>query len=264
MEITAKMVNDLREKTGAGMMDCKKALVEVGGDVEKAVDALRKSGIAKAEKKADRAVKDGRIVMAVQGSAAAIVEVLCETDFVSKNEKFQAFVKDLASKVLAMSGDGDVTEALQQSVKGELQGLIATIGENMQLRRAFRWTTPGRFASYDHQGLGKQCVLIDVEGEGDGALAADICMHIAAFKPSYVVPAEIPAETIAKEREIAAAQITGKPANMVENIVNGKINKWFTEVCLMKQPWMRDDKTCLEKVAPKLKVRRFVRWQLGS
>ena len=264
MEITAKMVNDLREKTGAGMMDCKKALVEVGGDVEKAVDALRKAGIAKAEKKADRATKDGRIAMAIQGGAAAMVEVHCETDFVSKNETFQAFVKGLVAKVLAMSGDGDVTEALQQATKAELQGLIATIGENMQLRRAIRWTTPGQFACYDHQNLGKQCVLIDVEGEADAALCADICMHIAAFKPNYVVATEIPAEIIAKEREIAAAQITGKPANMIENIVNGKINKWFTEVCLVKQPWMRDDKTCLEKVAPKLQVRRFVRWQLGG
>jgi elongation factor Ts len=264
MEISAKMVNELRAKTGAGMMDCKKALEKAAGNMENAIDELRKSGIAKAEKKADRAVKDGLVIAVIQGKVAVQVEVLCETDFVAKTDKFRAFAKTIADQALAMSADGDITPALAESCKTQLNEMIATIGENMQIRRAVRWVaSTGSFTSYSHMG-GKLGVLVEVEGEADSAVISDIGMHIAAFNPSYIVPADIPADVIAREQEVAAGQVVGKPANIVENIVKGKINKWYSDVCLMKQPWLRDDKSCLEKVAPKLKVKRFVRWQLGA
>jgi elongation factor Ts len=264
MEISAQMVNELRAKTGAGMMDCKKALAKVDGNMENAIDELRKSGIAKAATKADRAVKDGLVIAIIQDKVAVQVEVLCETDFVAKTDKFRAFATSVAEQAITMAADGDVTAALVEAYKGKLSEMIATIGENMQIRRAVRWTTAtGRFTSYSHMG-GKLGVLVEVDGEGDNALLADIGMHIAAFNPSYIVPAEIPADVIAREQEVAAGQVVGKPANIVENIVKGKINKWYSDVCLMKQPWLRDDKSCLEKVAPKLKVKRFARWQLGA
>jgi elongation factor Ts len=265
MEISAHLVRDLREKTGAGMMDCKKALVESEGDIEKAIDFLRKSGIAKAEKKSGRAVKDGKVIALVENGRGAILEVLCETDFVATNEKFLAYIQATVGRVLSMDADGDVSQKVQESEKENLVSMIATIGENMQIRRVARWKTPGRIDSYLHMG-GRIGVMIDVEGEGqeNDALLHDICMHIAAFRPQYASPSEIPADIIAKEKEIASAQVAGKPANIVDKIVQGKVEKWYSEVCLTRQPWMRDDKTCLEKLCPKLKVRRFVRWEIGE
>ena len=252
--ITAAMVKELRDKTDAGMMDCKKALTETNGDMEAAVEYLHKTGAAKAEKRADKATKEGKVYAAVDGNKAVMIEVLCETDFVAGNEKFFDYVKDAATRVLAgTSGDGDITAKAQELENNNLKELFVKFGEKMVLRRAIRFESAGVVASYMH-GNGK----IGIE------LLKAICMHIAAYSPLYVTPAEVPAEAIAKEKEIAAAQLAGKPANMIEKILGGKINKWYTEICLMNQPWIHDDKTCLAKLAPGVKVNKFVRWTVGQ
>lgn len=261
--ISATMVKDLRDKTGAGMMDCKRALAEANGDMEKAIDNLRKSGIAKAEKKASRATKEGRIISSIKGSTGALVEVLCETDFVATNDKFNAFITGVADKALSVAGDGDVCEAVNAQEKDVLVSMIATIGENMQIRRAVKWESKGKIASYLHMG-GRIAVMVDVEGEVSDELLSDLCMHIAAFSPAYIVPEDVPAEAIAKEKEIAAAQMAGKPADMIDKIVMGKINKWYSEVCVTRQPWIKDDKSCFSKIAPKATIRRFVRWAVAD
>lgn len=261
--ITADIVKELRDKTGAGMMDCKKALTQSEGDIEKAIEFLRKSGIAKAEKKSGRATKEGKVFFQIEGNTAAMVEVLCETDFAASNEKFTTFVKDILARTMKLSGNGDVTEKVQEAEKDNLVEKISVIGENMQIRRAARWETAGQFGSYLHQG-GRVGVLVDVEGACDQSLLGEICMHIAAFRPQYICPACVSPEIIEKEKEIAAAQLKDKPANMIEKIVMGKLNKWYTEVCLVKQPWIKDDKTSLDKVNPNIKVKRFLRWEVGE
>lgn len=264
--ITAEMVKNLREKTGAGMMDCKKALEDAGGSLDGAVEALRKSGILKAERKSGRATKEGLIFTCVDGKCGAFVEIVCETDFVARNEKFKAYGAALARQVATtlVGQDGDVTAAVAEAEKAAMVELVAVIGENMQIRRVVRWqTADGALASYVHMG-GKITVLIEAAGESTPTLLNDICMHVAAFSPQYVGPESVPAAVLAKEKEIAAAQVTGKPANIMDKIVIGKIAKWYAELCLMQQPWLRDDKSCLAKVAPGLKVRRFVRWQVGE
>lgn len=263
MEISAAMVRELRDKTGAGMLDCKKALDEAGGDFDKAVDNLRKSGIAKAEKKSGRTTKEGRIISIVSGSKGAMVEVLCETDFVSTNEKFTSYIKGVVERTLAAGGNGCVIDQVLQAEGAGLVSMIATIGENMQIRRAIRWEGNGQIGTYLHMG-GNKGVMVEVEGECSSEILNDLCLHIAAFSPSYIVPAEIPAEAIAHEKEIAASQLAGKPAEMIEKIVAGKINKWYSEVCLTKQPWVKDDKSCFEKLAPKATIKRFVRWEVGE
>ncbi len=261
--INAQMVKELRDQTGAGMMDCKNALVKAEGDIEVAIDNLRKSGIAKAEKKSSRTVKEGRIVAEVDGNKGVLLEALCETDFVATNDKFIDYSSSIASGMLEnYSEDGNVSEKVQEQEKDTLTAKIAIIGENMQLRRALRWETNGQIAYYLH---GKRIgVMIDVEGEANEELLHDICMHIAAFKPTYIVPEEISVASIEKEKEIARAQMAGKPDNIIEKIIVGKINKWYSDVCLTKQPWIRDDKQSLSKIAPKITVKRFVRWEIGE
>ena len=266
MAITAKMVQDLREKTGAGMMDCKKALVAAGGDEELAIENLRKSGVAKAEKKSGRSTNQGKVLTAIDGKKAAIVEVLCETDFAAKTDKFMNMVNKFAVNTLALPGNGDISAAVQEAEKAELTAAIGVIGENMQIRRAEKWEGGSRYISYHHDG-GRVSVLVEVEGEDDPAILNDICLHIAAFRPRYITEKDVPADVVAKEKEIAAEadpKLKGKPAQMLEKILSGKIHKFFTEVCLMDQPWVRDDKTCLSKLRPNCKVTRFVRWEVGE
>ena len=262
--ISAKMVKDLRDKTGAGMMDCKKALVQADGDMDAALENLRKAGIAKAAKKASRTAKEGLIIIHLGDGAASAVEALCETDFVAKNEKFIDFGNRVAAAALALDADGDVSETINAEYKDELTEMVARIGENQQLRRAVRWANPNaQYGSYLHMG-GKIGVMVEVEGEADEALLTDICMHIAAFNPQYISPDEIADEVLEKEKEIARAQMAGKPAEIIEKIIMGKINKWYSEVCLMKQPWLRDDKSCLAKIAKGITVKRFIRWAVGE
>ncbi len=263
MNITAEMVKGLRDKTGAGMMECKRALEAAAGDIEAAIDNLRKSGILKAEKKASRATKEGKVAAVIQDGRAAMVEILCETDFVSKTDKFQDFVKGMAAKAIAIDGDGCVSEKLNELEKDTLIGMIAVIGENMQMRRADSWKLTGKAASYMH-GAGRIGVMVEVEGLEDDAVLSDLCMHIAAFNPAFICQNCISADKVTHEREIAAAQLAGKPANMIEKIVDGKINKWYSEVCLVNQPWIRDDKTSFAKLYPNAKVKRFLRWEVGQ
>lgn len=262
-EISAAMVKELREKTGAGMMDCKKALKEADGDMSAAIDNLRKAGIAKAEKKSGRAVNQGVITSVVEEGKGVMLEALCETDFVAKNPKFQEFAEAAGKRLLDGDGDGDMSEKVAEAEKENLVSLIATIGENMQVRRAIRWESDGVIASYMHMG-GRIGVMAEVGGDADAELAKDICMHVAAFNPQYVSPEDIPADVIEKEKEIAEAQLAGKPAEIIDKIISGKLNKWYTEVCLIKQPWFKDDKTCLGKLKPGAKVKRFERWEMGE
>ena len=264
--ITAQMVKQLRDKTDAGMMACKKALTEADGDMDAAVDNLRKAGVAKAAKKAGRSANHGCVVACIDANVGGLAEVVCETDFVARNEKFKEYASGVASRIAEkLDANGDVSVAASEMEADNLVELIGVIGENMQVRRASRWTSDGALASYVHMG-GKIGVLVDAGGEFDADVLNDVCMHIAAFSPRYISPDDIPADVIAKEKEIAAAQVVGKPANIIDKIVMGKLNKWYTETCLVRQPWVRDEKgkTCLAKIAPGLKVRRFLRWQIGE
>ncbi len=261
--ISAEVVKELREKTGAGMMDCKKALTEANGDMEKAIEFLRKHGIAKAEKKAGRATKEGKVLSLIKDGKAVLVEVLCETDFVATNEKFINYVMGVAERALALPDNGCVTEKVCENEKASLTEMIAKIGENMMIRRCAKWNVEGNAGSYLHLG-GKIGVLVEVFGSDDQKLLNEIGMHIAAFRPAYICRNCIPADVVEKEREIARAQLAGKPANIMDKIIDGKIAKFYTEVCLMDQPWIMDDKTSLAKLQPKLKVLRFLRWEVGE
>lgn len=263
MEVTAAMVKKLRDKTGAGMLDCKKALICVDGDFEAAYDELRKSGIAKAEKRAGRSTKEGKVFVSVKDGKTAVVEVLCETDFVSKNDKFNAFASAIVERVVEYDADGDVSEKARELEKDEVIGMISTIGENMQLRRAAKWTTSDKVGTYLHMG-GRIGVMVEVAGEIADDILADLCMHIAAFNPQFINAEDIPAEMIEKEKEIATAQLAGKPENIIEKILVGKLNKWYGEICVSRQPWLKDDKSCFAKVAPKAQIKRFIRWQVGE
>ena len=249
MQITAKMVQDLREKTGAGM-----------------IENLRKSGAAKAEKKSGRSTNQGKVLTAIDGNKASIVEVLCETDFAAKTDKFIDMVNKFAANMLNMPGNGDISASVQEAEKSALTDQIGVIGENMQIRRAVKWEGGERYVSYHHDG-GRVSVLVEVKGESDPAILNDICLHIAAFRPSYITENDVPAEVIEKEKEIAAAadpKLKDKPAAMLDKILSGKIRKFFSEVCLVDQPWVRDDKTTLAKLRPNCKVTRFVRWEVGE
>ena len=266
--ITAKMVSELREKTGAGMMDCKKALTAANGDMELALENLRKSGIAKAEKKAGRSTNEGRVWTSIADGKAVIVEMLCETDFAAKTPKFGAFVEGVAATGLELDGEGDITADLNAKAEAVITSHIATIGENMQLRRAMKWngSADSKFGGYHHMG-GRVSVLVEVEGDASAEVLNDICLHIAAFSPTYITSDDVPAEVVAKEKEIAAAsdpKLAGKPAEMLEKILAGKINRYFSEVCLVNQPWVKDDKSTFAKLYPQLKIKRFVRWAVGE
>lgn len=264
--ITAKMVSDLREKTGAGMMDCKKALTAADGDMELAIENLRKSGVAKAEKKSGRSTNQGKVWTKVTADAGVIIEMLCETDFAAKTPKFGALVDTLLDGAADLA-EGDITAALNEKQQAVITSHIATIGENMQLRRAQKWLGSGStFASYHHMD-GRVSVMVEVEGESDPAFLNDLCLHIAAFNPRYISREDVPAEVIAKEKEIAAAadpKLANKPAEMLEKILSGKMNRFFGENCLVEQPWVKDDKTTMAKLKPNAKVKRFVRWAVGE
>lgn len=261
--ITAETVKTLRDKTGAGMMDCKRALTEAGGDMEKAIEVLRKAGAAKADKKSGRATNQGKLGTMVAGNKAAMVEVLCETDFAANTDQFKDLVTKVCEATLAVDGEGDVTEAVNAACKELLTSKIATIGENMQIRRAMKMEGTGVFDSYLHT-ASRIGVLVEVEGDNDADFIHNVCIHIAAFNPRYICSKCVPADVIEHEKEIAKAQLAGKPENIIEKIVMGKINKWFTEVCLVDQPWIDDGKTCISKLKPNMTVKRFVRWEIGE
>ena len=260
---TAQDVKALREATAAGMLDCKKALQQADGDFDAAVDYLRAQGIAKAGKKADREAKEGLIKAISTGKTGAIVQLSCETDFVSKNETFQAYVQELLEKVDATGSNDNITESFAASQDEELKGKISTIGENMKIPAAVRWESAGTVSSYLHAG-GRVGVLVDVEGDYDAETVKSLCLHIAAFSPQYLTPEDVPADAIERERAVATEKAAGKPANIIEKIVEGNIRKWMEDICLLKQGWIMDDKVAIEKKFPNLKINRFVRLQIGA
>ena len=287
-QITAALVKDLREKTGAGMMDCKKALTETEGDLEGAVDWLRKKGLAAAAKKAGRVAAEGLIGVAAEGTRGAVVEINAETDFVARNETFQDFVTQVTK--LAVGGEGDI-EALQGtaypggegSVADQLTHLIATIGENMNLRRAATLSVgEGAVASYTHNqtapGLGKIGVIVALESGGDAgqlaALGKQLAMHVAAASPQAVDRDGVDPSALDRERAVLAdqARASGKPEEIIEKMVEGRLRKFYEEVCLVEQVFVIDGerkvKDVLEATAKELgspiKVAGFHRFQLGE
>lgn len=286
-EITASLVKDLREKTGAGMMDAKNALVECGGDTEKAIDWLRTKGLAKAAKKSGRTAAEGLVAIAASGVTGAVVEVNSETDFVARNEQFQGFARTCAEIVL---GGADSDSALAaapyadgKSVQDTLTGMIATIGENMTLRRVARLSVDkGLVASYVHNAigpnLGKIGVLVALESEGDSDKLAELgkklAMHIAAARPECLDIASVDPQTLEREKAILRDQVkdTGKPPEIIEKMIEGRIRKFYEEVCLLEQVFVMDAETKISKVVENeaktigkpVKLAGFVRFQLGE
>lgn len=257
MAVTAQMVKELREKTGAGMMDCKKALTETDGDMDKAIDYLREKGIAKAAKKGDRIAAEGLTSIEVKGNEAVILEVNSETDFVAKNEGFQTLVKDLAAYLLA-NKPASLEEALEQkmdngsTVAEHINSAIAKIGEKLSLRR-FEVVTKGddeAFGAYLHAG-GRIGVLAVLAGTTDADVAKDVAMHIAAVNPKYISRDQVSAEETEREREVLTGQALneGKPENIVAKMVEGRLGKFFEDICLLDQSFVKN---------PDLKVRQFV------
>ena len=273
--VTASLVKELREKTGAGMMDCKKVLTETDGDMEKAIELLRERGIAKAAKKSGRVAAEGLVeaYIAENGKVGAIVEVNAETDFVAKNDEFKTFVANVAKQV-AEKNPADVEDLLAQdsieepgkTVNEVLIGKIATIGENMNIRRFVRFESEGLVEKYIH-GDGKIAVLVNM-AKGDKEVAKDICMQIAAAKPEYLNEQAVPAERVEKEKEILKAQTMneGKTEAIAEKIVQGRIGKFFSEICLVdqafvKSPDMKVSQLLTEKNA---EVTEFARFEKGE
>jgi len=292
MQITAAQVSKLREVTGAGMMDCKKALTENGGDFDKSIEYLRKKGIASASKKAGRTAKEGAVFAYTDtdNKAVVLVEVNCETDFVARNENFQKFVSDVAHHIakanpadsaamLAQKYVGDTSKTMEEFIKGA----IAIMGENINVRRFVRYalTANKEVKTYIHMG-GKVGVIVEVSlsnaekatHQAAATYLADLSMHIAAASPLYLHAGEVPADTVAKEKEIALAQLVGqnKPADVLEKIASGKINKYFEETCLIKQKFVKDDKKSIEQLTAEtgktlgetLAITRFTRFVLGE
>ena len=288
MEITAAMVKQLRDSTGVGMMDCKKALAETNGDMEAAVDWLRTRGLAKAAKKADRVAAEGLVGVATAGTKAAAVEVNSETDFVARNEQFQDIVGSVAK--LALDADGDVVKLGEMpfpgsghSVSAELTEAIAKIGENMNLRRTeIVSVNDGVVESYVHNavkpGLGKIGILVALESTGDkaalSALGKQLAMHIAAAQPQAISPEELDPEVVARERAIILEQVkeSGKPADIAEKMVDGRMRKYFEEVTLLAQTFVIDGETKVrdaiknaeKDVGAPVTLTKFVRYALGE
>ncbi len=245
MAVTAAMVKELRDRTGAGMMECKRALVETNGDIEAAVDHLRKSGLAHANQKASRVAAEGMIALSLSatGKHAVMVEVNCETDFVAKNENFNSFAEAVAAN--ALSEDPADVEALLSTRIGDAtveqarQILVTKIGENIQVRRFVHISTDGTIGTYVHGG--KIGVLVDLTG-GDETLARDLAMHIAALNPKFVADEDVPAEIIAREKDIliAQAQSSGKPAEIIERMVSGRLRKHLAGITLLGQTFVKN------------------------
>ena len=271
MAITASMVKELRERTGAGMMDCKKALQDANGDMDQAIEEMRKSGIAKAEKKSGRIAAEGIINIVENGNKAVMVEVNCETDFVAKDENFQAFVQAVTN-CIAENEPADI-EALSamtldgQTVEETRQALIQKIGENMNVRRFTIAQATGLFGSYRHGN--RIGVLVDITG-GDEALAKDIAMHIAGHDPAPICvnSDEIPQELLDKEKDIFMAQAaeSGKPQDIIEKMVVGKLNKYKKEISLLDQNFVKDPDQTISQLlkSASASINSFIRYQVGE
>lgn len=268
-EITASLVKELRERTGAGMMECKKALTENAGDIEAAADWLRKTGLAKADKKADRVAAEGRIAMAQANGKAVLAEINSETDFVAKDANFLAFTdavaeaalnaKDVEALKAAMIGSGETVDAARTA-------LIAKVGENVQVRRMARMESANTIGAYVHGG--RIGVLVEVKG-GNADLARGLAMHIAAMNPPHISPAHVPADFIAREKEIAMAQVkdSGKPVEILEKMISGKVAKTISEITLTGQSYVLNTDQTVEaalKAAGGAEVLSFVRLAVGE
>ena len=271
--ITASLVKELREKTGAGMMDCKKVLTETDGDLEKAAELLRERGIAKAAKKSGRVAAEGMVEAYIleDGKVGAVVEVNSETDFVAKNEEFRTFVMDVAKQVVE-NNPATVEELLAQpslavagkTVNEVLIDKIATIGENMSIRRFARFESEGLVERYIH-GDGKIAVLVNMVN-GNKELAKDVCMQIAAAKPEFLDRNSVPAERVEKEKEILKAQTMneGKPEAIAEKIVMGRINKFYEEICLVDQAFVKEPSMKVSQVLKDATIVEFARFEKGE
>ena len=271
MAITAAMVKELREKTSAGMMDCKKALVETNGDMSAAIDWLRERGIAKAAKKSDRVAAEGLCSVAIEGNTAVIFELNSETDFVAKNEQFLTLL-DKLGKILVANKPANVEEALAIEVDGTtvdamLIEATSTIGEKITLRRltVVEKADNEFFGSYLHMG-GRIAALTVVEGKEE--VAKDAAMHAAAINPQYLTVDQVPAEVVAKEREILTQEALneGKPANIVEKMVEGRIRKFLADVCMLEQPFVKDGDVTVAKYAKNngSTIKLFIRLEVGE
>ncbi|EKF43762.1 elongation factor Ts [Nitratireductor indicus C115] len=288
MSISAAMVKELREKSGAGMMDCKTALTETNGDIEAAIDWLRKKGIAKADKKAGRTAAEGLIGAASDANSAVVVEVNSETDFVARNDAFQALVSNIATVALGTDGSLDAVAAAAyptggKSVADTVKDAIGTIGENLTLRRAAKLSVSnGAVATYIHNavtdGLGKLGVLVAIETTGNAdaarAFARQVAMHVAATNPMALSEAEVDASAVTREKEIFSDQArqSGKPENIIEKMVEGRMRKFFEEVVLLKQAFVINPDLTVEKalaeaekeIGAPAKITGFVRLALGE
>lgn len=270
MEITASLVKELRERSGAGMMECKKALTENGGDVEVAIEWLRKQGLAKADKKAGRIAAEGRIVVAADGSRGVMVEVNSETDFVAKDENFVGFSEQVAAVALA-GAIGNVEGLLAASmpvggtVEEARQALVAKCGENVQVRRMVAVSSSGRLATYVHGG--RIGVVVELDG-GNDEIGRGVAMHVAAMNPAYLSPEQVPSEIVEREKDIALAQVkdSGKPADVLEKMISGKVRKTLAEMCLTGQPYVIDPSLTVEEALRKAgaKLLAFHRLAVGE
>jgi elongation factor Ts len=275
--VTAEQVRQLRERTGAGMMECKKALVETDGDLDTAAELMRKQGLAKADKKASRVAAEGVIAAAssADGKAAVLVEINCETDFVARGDDFTAFAKEVAGLVLAgkpanIEAASGLKTASGETVDEKRRALVAKIGENISLRRFERVESTGLLGSYLHgTRIG---ALVAIEG-GDAQLAKDLAMHVAASNPAYLAAADVPDAAKAKERDIRVEMLKndeknrGKPEQILVKIVEGGLNKWFSEITLLGQAFIKDEKGgSVEKLlaGAKAKVVRYARLEVGA
>ncbi|MBR6363687.1 MAG: elongation factor Ts [Alphaproteobacteria bacterium] len=269
-EVTAKLIQELREKTSAGMMDCKKALMENNGDIEAAADWLRQKGIVKAASKAGRVAASGLVTVVKCDNMGCVVELNAETDFVAKNDKFQKLVADVANKALELSGDFDATLA---AVKDDIAATIATIGENMNLRRIAKVSGQHIF-SYIHNalvpGMGQIGVAVAIDGDSDkiAEIGPKIAMHIAANKPEFMTIADVDPAAVEREKKvfIESGATAGKPENIVEKMVNGRIQKWYAESVLEEQPFVMDPSKSVKQVLDEAggKLAGFAYFVLGE
>ena len=272
-QVTAKLVKELRDMTGVGMMDAKRALVEVEGSIEKAVDLLREKGMAKAAKKNDRIAAEGLASVAVKGNVASIVEINSETDFVSKNEKFQELVKEIA-ELVAEHKPADLEAAMKLptakgTIESDLIEATQVIGEKISFRRfeVVEKDDNSAFGGYLHMG-GRIAVLTVLEGTTDEALAKDVAMHVAAINPRYINEAQIPQAELDHEKQVLTEQALneGKPANIVEKMVVGRLNKFKAEISLVDQPFVKDPDVTVAKylAAKNATVKSFIRFEVGE
>jgi len=278
MAITTSLIKELRDATSLGIADCKKALDQTGGDFDAAVKVLREKGAAVAAKRADREAKEGMIkaIIAADGQKAAMIEVNCETDFVTRNEDFQLFVGELRDLALDFESD-----AMAEGVAQKITDKVATVGEKIQLRRNVKWDVDGTgsIVSYIHMG-GKVGVLLELGVENAATLespafkevAKDLTLHVAAAAPEFLTRDEVPSDKVEEEQAIFRTQLVGKPENIIDNILTGKTNKFFSQICFLEQGFVKEDKVSItallaekgKELGDTISVKRFIRYQLGA